>query len=153
MDQIIKTPAGDTAFANAFAQSTVVPIAITNLSSWGCHGANPRVRFRVSIEGQPPGPAHGLDVNERGDGTVVEQRFLSADPTVETNRRSNIRDGIPRCRRGGVRFHVRLTVMLARKRSLTSFLRSAKTEVARWHGLLIWSRRLCPQSPTANTDR
>ena len=26
MNQIIKTPAGDTAFANAFAQSTVVPI-------------------------------------------------------------------------------------------------------------------------------
>ena len=26
MNQIIKTPAADTAFANAFAQSTVVPI-------------------------------------------------------------------------------------------------------------------------------
>jgi thiol-disulfide isomerase/thioredoxin len=33
------------------------------------------IRFRVSIDGQPPGPAHGLDVDEGGDGTVVEQRL------------------------------------------------------------------------------
>ena len=33
------------------------------------------VRFRVSIDGQPPGPAHGLDVDEGGNGTVVEQRL------------------------------------------------------------------------------
>ena len=33
------------------------------------------VRFRVSIDGQPPGPAHGWDVDQRGDGTVVEQRL------------------------------------------------------------------------------
>ncbi len=33
------------------------------------------VRFRVSIDGQPPGPAHGLDVDERGNGTLVEQRL------------------------------------------------------------------------------
>lgn len=33
------------------------------------------VRFVVSIDGQPPGPAHGLDVDERGNGTVVEPRL------------------------------------------------------------------------------
>ena len=33
------------------------------------------VRFRVSIDGQPPGAAHGLDVDEGGNGTVVEQRL------------------------------------------------------------------------------
>jgi thiol-disulfide isomerase/thioredoxin len=33
------------------------------------------VRFRVSIDGQPPGSAHGLDVDEGGSGTVVEQRL------------------------------------------------------------------------------
>ena len=33
------------------------------------------VRFRVSLDGQPPGAAHGLDVNEDGNGTVVEQRL------------------------------------------------------------------------------
>jgi len=33
------------------------------------------VRFRVSIDGHPPGPAHGVDVDEGGNGTVVEQRL------------------------------------------------------------------------------
>jgi hypothetical protein len=33
------------------------------------------VRFRVSIDGQPPRAAHGLDVDEGGNGTVVEQRL------------------------------------------------------------------------------
>jgi thiol-disulfide isomerase/thioredoxin len=33
------------------------------------------VRFRVSIDGQPPGPAHGLDVDDGGNGTVVEPRL------------------------------------------------------------------------------
>ena len=33
------------------------------------------VRFRVSIDGQPPGPAHGLDVDAGGSGTVVEPRL------------------------------------------------------------------------------
>jgi hypothetical protein len=33
------------------------------------------VRFRVSIDGQPPGPAHGLDVDAAGNGTVVEPRL------------------------------------------------------------------------------
>lgn len=33
------------------------------------------VRFRVSIDGQAPGPAHGLDVDEHGNGTLAEQRL------------------------------------------------------------------------------
>jgi Thioredoxin like C-terminal domain len=33
------------------------------------------VRFRVLIDGQPPGATHGIDVDERGDGTVTEQRL------------------------------------------------------------------------------
>ena len=33
------------------------------------------VRFRVLIDGQPPGTAHGSDVDERGNGTVTEQRL------------------------------------------------------------------------------
>jgi Thioredoxin like C-terminal domain len=31
--------------------------------------------FRVSIDGRPPGAAHGLDVDEAGNGSVVEQRL------------------------------------------------------------------------------
>jgi thiol-disulfide isomerase/thioredoxin len=33
------------------------------------------VRFRVSIDGQPPGAAHGLDVDASGNGAIVEQRL------------------------------------------------------------------------------
>jgi hypothetical protein len=33
------------------------------------------VRFRVLIDGQPPGVAHGIDVDDQGNGTVAEQRL------------------------------------------------------------------------------
>lgn len=33
------------------------------------------VRFRVLIDGQPPGAAHGIDVDAQGNGTVTEQRM------------------------------------------------------------------------------
>jgi hypothetical protein len=33
------------------------------------------VRFRVRIDGQPPGASHGMDVAEDGSGTVTEQRL------------------------------------------------------------------------------
>jgi thiol-disulfide isomerase/thioredoxin len=33
------------------------------------------VKFRVLIDGQPPGAAHGIDVDEQGSGTVTEQRL------------------------------------------------------------------------------
>ena len=33
------------------------------------------VRFRVLIDGQPPGVAHGVDVDDQGNGTVTEPRM------------------------------------------------------------------------------
>jgi Thioredoxin like C-terminal domain len=33
------------------------------------------VRFRVLIDGQPPGAAHGVDVDEQGNGAVAEPRM------------------------------------------------------------------------------
>jgi thiol-disulfide isomerase/thioredoxin len=33
------------------------------------------VRFRMLLDGQPPGAAHGLDVDDQGVGTVIEQRL------------------------------------------------------------------------------
>jgi hypothetical protein len=32
-------------------------------------------RFHVLIDGQPPGVAHGIDVDDQGNGTVAEQRL------------------------------------------------------------------------------
>jgi hypothetical protein len=33
------------------------------------------VRFRILIDGQVPGPARGVDVDEQGNGTVAEPRM------------------------------------------------------------------------------
>jgi thiol-disulfide isomerase/thioredoxin len=33
------------------------------------------VRFRVLLDGQPPGAAHGADADEQGNGTMTEQRL------------------------------------------------------------------------------
>ena len=50
------------------------------------------VRFRVSIDGQPPGPAHGVDVDTEGNGSVVEQRLyqLVRQPKPIADRRFEI---------------------------------------------------------------
>jgi thiol-disulfide isomerase/thioredoxin len=45
------------------------------------------VRFRVLINGQPPLAAHGVDVDEQGKGTVIEQRLYQlirqSEPIVD----------------------------------------------------------------------
>jgi hypothetical protein len=33
------------------------------------------IRFRVSLDGQRPGSAHGLDVDGSGSGAVIDQRL------------------------------------------------------------------------------
>ena len=33
------------------------------------------VRFRVLLDGQPPGEAHGIDVDGQGGGMATEQRL------------------------------------------------------------------------------
>jgi hypothetical protein len=33
------------------------------------------VRFRVRIDGHPPGDAHGLDIDEAGNGMITEPRL------------------------------------------------------------------------------
>jgi hypothetical protein len=50
------------------------------------------IRFRVSIDGQPPGPSHGVDVDDSGNGTLVEQRLyqLIRQPKPIVDRRFEI---------------------------------------------------------------
>jgi thiol-disulfide isomerase/thioredoxin len=54
-------------------------------------GAGP-VRFRVLIDGRPPGAGHGLDVDDRGAGTVNEPRLyqLIRQPAPVVDRRFEI---------------------------------------------------------------
>ena len=46
------------------------------------------VRFRVLLDGQPPGAAHGTDVDDQGNGTVTEPRLyqLIRQPGPNTER-------------------------------------------------------------------
>ena len=46
------------------------------------------VRFRVLVDGQPPGAAHGADVDDQGHGTVAGQRLhqLIRQPGPVTDR-------------------------------------------------------------------
>ena len=66
------------------------------------------VRFRVLIDGRPPGAAHGLDVDEQGYGTVDRTAAVSADQATQAHRGSTIRNRVSRSGRGGFRLHVRL---------------------------------------------
>jgi len=57
----------------------------------GPPGRGESVRFRVLVDGQPPGDAHGLDVDDQGRGILARQRLYQlirepgsvADRTVE----------------------------------------------------------------------
>ena len=48
--------------------------AIVHLVLGPAPGGKP-IRFRVTIDGVPPGDSHGADVDAAGDGTVTEQRL------------------------------------------------------------------------------
>jgi hypothetical protein len=45
------------------------------------------VRFRITIDGEPPGASHGVDTDENGNGTLSDPRmyqlFREAGPVVE----------------------------------------------------------------------
>jgi hypothetical protein len=43
----------------------------------GPAAAGMSVKFRVLVDGKPPGAAHGIDVDEQGNGTVTEQRMYT----------------------------------------------------------------------------
>jgi thiol-disulfide isomerase/thioredoxin len=63
-------------------------------------GPRPRdasVTFRVLVDGEPPGDAHGLDVDERGHGTLDQQRLyqLVREPGSITDRTFEITFNAP----------------------------------------------------------
>ena len=59
------------------------------------------VRFRVSIDGQPPGAAHGGDIDELGNGVVVEPRLYQVirQPQPIDDRQFEIEFFMPASRR------------------------------------------------------
>ena len=55
------------------------------------------IPFRVLLDGEPPGHAHGLDVDAHGDGSLVEPRLyqLIRRPGVVEDRTVEVRFGAP----------------------------------------------------------
>jgi hypothetical protein len=55
------------------------------------------IPFRVLLDGEPPGDAHGLDVDAHGDGSLVEPRLyqLIRRPGVVEDRTVEVRFGAP----------------------------------------------------------
>ena len=41
----------------------------------GASSRGSSIRFRVLLDGRPPGNAHGTEVDEQGYGTITEQRL------------------------------------------------------------------------------
>ena len=61
------------------------------------------VRFRVLVDGKPPGEAHGGDIDAQGNGTVTEQRMYQLirqpkpSPSARSRSSSSIRRSRPSC--------------------------------------------------------
>ena len=66
------------------------------------------VRFSVRLDGQPPGDAHGLDVDDSGEGTRDRAADVPTRPPARRDRPAHVRDHVPRRRRTRVRLHLRL---------------------------------------------
>ena len=66
------------------------------------------VPFRVSLDGQPPGTARGIDVDEAGAGTARQQRLYQLIRQHGPDHRPDRRDHLPGSRHPGFLVHVRL---------------------------------------------
>ena len=66
------------------------------------------IPFRVLLDGEAPGPSHGVDVDEDGNGVLGDGRLYQLIRQPDRDPRADARDHVPRGRRRGVRLHVRL---------------------------------------------
>ena len=53
--------------------SASTPVTSISFCERGARGAS--VPFRVLLDGEPPGAAHGVDVDEHGQGALVQPRL------------------------------------------------------------------------------
>ncbi len=66
------------------------------------------VPIRVSLDGQPPGTSHGVDVDCRRQRLDQRTGDVPAGSPTRPDRRPGVRDRVPGRRRGGVLLYVRL---------------------------------------------
>jgi len=68
------------------------------------------VRFKVRLDGAPPGDAHGTDSAPERQRRGPRASAVPAHPTRRSRRRAHVRDRVPRSRRPGARVHVWLGI-------------------------------------------
>ena len=73
------------------------------------HAAPDPIPFRVLLDGEAPGPSHGVDVDEDGNGVLHDGRLYQLVRAARRGPRADAGDHLPRARRRGVRVHVRVT--------------------------------------------
>ena len=71
-------------------------------------GAREPIPFRVLLDGEAPGPSHGVDVDEDGNGAAPRRPHVPARARARRGPRAHAADHVPRARRRGVRVHVRV---------------------------------------------
>ena len=62
------------------------------------HARGEPIRFRVKIDGAPPGADHGFDVDAQGWGSVADEPLYRLISANRVSRRPDLRDRVLRCR-------------------------------------------------------
>jgi Thioredoxin like C-terminal domain len=65
------------------------------------------ISFRVLVDGEPPGPSHGVDIDAEGHGVLRDGRMYQLVRQHDAVP-ADAGDHVPRARRRGVRVHVRV---------------------------------------------
>jgi Thioredoxin like C-terminal domain len=66
------------------------------------------IPFRVTVDGEPPDDAHGLDVDAGGNGKARPTAAPPTDPRAAIDHRPHVRNHLLRLGRPGLLLHVRL---------------------------------------------
>ena len=66
------------------------------------------IRFRLLLDGEAPGPSHGVDVDEDGNGAAPRRPHVPARPPARRGTRADAGDHVPRAGRRGLFVHVRV---------------------------------------------
>ena len=71
-------------------------------------GTQEPIPFRVLLDGVAPGPSHGVDIDEGGNGLLPDGRLYQLGSPARRSPRADAGDYVPQARCRGIRLHVRI---------------------------------------------